>query len=35
MDRLRAAGYNAAFTSLEEGVARYLKDHLLTEDPYR
>lgn len=34
MERLRAAGYDRAFLSLEEGVARYLRDYLLTDDPY-
>lgn len=35
MERLRAAGYEGAFTSLEEGVARYIRDFLATADPYR
>jgi ADP-L-glycero-D-manno-heptose 6-epimerase len=35
MDRLRAAGYDRAFTSLEEGTRAYVQDHLLTSDPYR
>ncbi|MFC7333391.1 ADP-glyceromanno-heptose 6-epimerase [Rhodocista pekingensis] len=35
MDRLRAAGYTAPFTSLEAGVARYVRDYLATPDPYR
>jgi ADP-L-glycero-D-manno-heptose 6-epimerase len=34
MDRLRAAGYAAPFTSLERGVTRYVRDHLATDDPY-
>lgn len=34
MDRLRAAGYTAPFTSLEEGLRRYVQDHLATPDPY-
>ncbi len=34
LDRLRAAGYGAAFTPLEEGVRRYIQDHLRA-DPYR
>jgi len=34
MDRLRAAGYAAPFTDLEDGVARYVRDHLDAEDPY-
>ena len=35
MDRLRAAGYEKPFTSLEDGVARYVRDYLATDDPYR
>jgi len=35
LDRLRAAGYDAPFTSLEDGVARYVRDYLATPDPYR
>lgn len=35
MERLRAAGYAAPFTSLEEGVRRYVQDHLAQPDPYR
>ncbi|MQX36263.1 ADP-glyceromanno-heptose 6-epimerase [Roseospira navarrensis] len=36
MDRLRAAGYNQPFTSLEEGVGRYVRDFLEhTDNPYR
>ena len=35
MERLRAAGYTAPFTSLEAGVARYVRDFLATSDPYR
>lgn len=34
MSRLRAAGYSAPFTSLEDGVFRYVKDYLNNEDPY-
>jgi len=34
MDRLRAAGYTAPFTSLEQGVRRYVQSHLATPDPY-
>ena len=34
MGRLRAAGYDRQFTSLEAGVARYVQDHLLRDDPY-
>ena len=35
LDRLRAAGYAAQPTPLEEGVRRYVQDVLLAEDPYR
>jgi ADP-L-glycero-D-manno-heptose 6-epimerase len=35
MDRLRAAGYRAPFTSLEHGVADYVQRYLLNDDPYR
>ena len=34
MDRLRAAGYAGQFTPLEEGVRRYVQDHLATSDRY-
>jgi ADP-L-glycero-D-manno-heptose 6-epimerase len=34
MDRLRAAGYGRPFTSVEEGVRRYVQDHLTAADPY-
>ena len=34
MARLRAAGYDAAFTELEDGVARYVKDYLARPDRY-
>ncbi|WP_428374453.1 ADP-glyceromanno-heptose 6-epimerase [Lichenicoccus sp.] len=34
MGRLRAAGYDHQFTSLEAGVARYVQDHLQRADPY-
>jgi ADP-L-glycero-D-manno-heptose 6-epimerase len=33
--RLRAAGYNAGFTPLEEAVTRYVTGHLDREDRYR
>ena len=29
MDKLRAAGYSSAFSSLEDGVAEYVKDYLV------
>jgi ADP-L-glycero-D-manno-heptose 6-epimerase len=35
MARLRAAGYTAAFTSLEDGVADYVRRYLAAADPYR
>ena len=35
MDRLRAAGYERAFRTLEEGVADYVKEFLERPDPYR
>jgi len=34
-DRLRAAGYGAPFTTLEDGVRDYVQNHLLKDDPYR
>ncbi len=34
LDRLRAAGYTARFTPLEEGVARYVGGFLAHADPY-
>jgi ADP-L-glycero-D-manno-heptose 6-epimerase len=35
MDRLRGAGYERPFTSLEEGIADYVCHYLATDDPYR
>jgi len=35
MDRLRAAGFERPFTELEDGVRRYVRDHLAKPDPYR
>jgi ADP-L-glycero-D-manno-heptose 6-epimerase len=35
LDRLRAAGFSAPTTPLEEGVRRYVRDFLLAEDPHR
>ena len=35
MGRLASAGYFGAFTSLEDGVADYVRRYLATEDPYR
>jgi ADP-L-glycero-D-manno-heptose 6-epimerase len=34
MSRLRAAGYDRQFTSLEAGIARYVQEHLLRGDPH-
>jgi ADP-L-glycero-D-manno-heptose 6-epimerase len=34
-ERLRAAGYGTAFTSLEDGIARYVRTYLSQADPYR
>ena len=35
MGRLRAAGYDAPFLGVEEGVQDYVIRYLATEDPYR
>lgn len=35
MGRLRSIGYDAPFTSLEDGVADYVRNHLMRPDPYR
>jgi ADP-L-glycero-D-manno-heptose 6-epimerase len=35
MDRLRQAGYDRPFTSLEDGVADYVQNYLIAPDPYR
>ena len=35
MDRLRHAGYNRPFTSLEDGVTDYVRNFLAASDPYR
>ncbi len=35
MSKLKAAGYDRLFISLEEGVGRYVKEFLAKEDPYR
>ncbi len=35
MAKLRAAGYDAPFRSVEEGVRDYVQSHLATDDPYR
>jgi ADP-L-glycero-D-manno-heptose 6-epimerase len=34
MDRLRAAGYSGQFTTLEEGIRRYVQQHLAATDLY-
>ena len=34
MNKLRAAGYTAPFTSLEDGVRQYVQDYLMRPDPY-
>jgi len=34
MERLREAGFDRRFTTLEEGIARYVRDYLATDDPY-
>lgn len=34
MDKLRAAGYTAPFTPLEEGIKDYVQNYLLKDDPY-
>ena len=34
MEKLRAAGYTRPFTSIEDGIAKYFRDHLATPDPY-
>jgi ADP-L-glycero-D-manno-heptose 6-epimerase len=35
MQKLRQAGYNAPFTTLEDGVRRYIQNYLTQADPYR
>ena len=34
-ERLRAAGYEQPFTSLEDGALTYCRDYLGAADPYR
>jgi len=34
MEKLRAAGYDKGITSLEDGVADYVKSYILKDDPY-
>jgi hypothetical protein len=35
MERLRAAGFDADFLGLEDGVGRYVGEYLIRQDPYR
>jgi len=35
IDRLREAGYAAPFSSLEDGVTKYVRDYLSGKNPYR
>ena len=35
MTKLKSAGYKNAFTSLEDGVQKYVQDFLSTDNPYR
>jgi ADP-L-glycero-D-manno-heptose 6-epimerase len=35
MDRLRAAGYERPFTSLEDGIRSYVRRYLAADDPFR
>jgi len=35
MDKLRNAGYNKDFTSLEDGVRQYVQDYLNQDDPFK
>jgi ADP-L-glycero-D-manno-heptose 6-epimerase len=35
MDRLRSAGYERSFTSLEDGIEDYIRNYLATGDAYR
>ena len=35
MERLRRAGYERPFATIEEGVGRYVRDYLNRDDPYR
>jgi ADP-L-glycero-D-manno-heptose 6-epimerase len=35
MGRLRAAGYDSGFTSVEDGVGEYVRRFLATDDRYR
>ena len=35
IQKLRDAGYDRPFTSLEEGVDKYIRNYLSKSDPYR
>jgi len=35
MTKLRQAGYDRPFASIEDGVRRYVQDYLMQPDPYR
>ena len=35
LERLRAAGFSAPMTTLEDGVGRYVRDFLMRDDPHR
>lgn len=35
MERLRSAGYDRPFTSLEQGISDYVRQYLAASDPYR
>ena len=35
MGRLRKAGYDAPFATLEEGIGQYVRQYLNCRDPYR
>jgi ADP-L-glycero-D-manno-heptose 6-epimerase len=35
MDKLRAQGYDAPMTSLEDGITEYVQQYLDADDPYR
>jgi ADP-L-glycero-D-manno-heptose 6-epimerase len=35
MDRLNAAGFDKPYTTLEDGIEKYVSGFLNTDDPYR
>jgi ADP-L-glycero-D-manno-heptose 6-epimerase len=35
MERIRSVGYDRPFTALEDGIRKYIRNHLATKDPYR